>query len=317
MWSSWSFCGVGSKRLLVDSWASTMHASFVFWICWIHHFRLRFPAASSSASFVTILQSITASIGISNFFHAMLMVFSVLSIFRIDETNASPSSSVLDLRLFNCPFVLLLLLSCFWHATTFQASKIRSCSCMIFCKPHPRESCPWIWQTSIHVDIPKNRQYGFLVSHPDLWKQSWSRQCVECIPSIRGQEMKLVSSRIHKFHQFLPHWSHILLSSSHFLSSTHTDENDPCFRWTNKSLLIRYFFSNPSPTELLELPYSQEASKWMSVQMSFKRTTGSSMFDHDFGQCVSWETYPYIYIHGHYDAGILSNLGASANLAWV
>ena len=43
-----------------------------------------------------------------------------LSIIRIDEINASQFSIVIELWFFNSPFLLLLFLSCFWHARTVR-----------------------------------------------------------------------------------------------------------------------------------------------------------------------------------------------------
>ena len=71
------------KKIVLDSSLSlTVHRSF------FKHF------------FVPVLQSIAASIIISNFFLAFLMASISLSIFQIDETNASQSSSVVNLWLF-------------------------------------------------------------------------------------------------------------------------------------------------------------------------------------------------------------------------
>ena len=86
MWSSWSFGRDDSKRCLVDSWASTMHACFVFGI-------LLDASLFASVSwklerfFVPFLQGIAASIGSSNFLLAVLMVSLKFTIFWISERN--------------------------------------------------------------------------------------------------------------------------------------------------------------------------------------------------------------------------------------
>ena len=63
MWFSWSSCGILSKRFLVDSSASTMHACFT----------LQMPEELQVSLYLLllILQSVAASIGISNFFRAL------------------------------------------------------------------------------------------------------------------------------------------------------------------------------------------------------------------------------------------------------
>ena len=77
----------------------------------------------------------------------------------------------------HCFFFLSL--GCFWHTgPIFGPQTIRSGSCLNFCKPHPgphvsfrrsffqhcelRESCPWVWQTSIHINVPITIDSAFL-----------------------------------------------------------------------------------------------------------------------------------------------------------
>ena len=66
LWSSWSFGRVGSKRFLVGF--MSFHDACMLCLLdfdWIHHFRLRLPAASLSASLFPVCKSIAASIRIS------------------------------------------------------------------------------------------------------------------------------------------------------------------------------------------------------------------------------------------------------------
>ena len=110
-----SFGSVDSKRFLVDSWPSTMRACF--WILWL---RCLFSHDLLGRSFVLSLQGTAASMGISNFFLAFLMVSLI-----------SPWSSIAH----SC---FPLFLSCFWHAAPyFRLQIIRSDRCLNVCKPAP------------------------------------------------------------------------------------------------------------------------------------------------------------------------------------
>ena len=67
---------------------------------------------------------------------------------------------------------------------------------------------------------------------------------------------------IHFFHQFLQHGSHILLLPSHFfLSSTFSDRNNPCFRWTN----IHSQFGTFSHQSFFELSFPYQSSWWVTM----------------------------------------------------
>ena len=55
----------------------------------------------------------------------------------------------------------------------------------------------------------------------------------ECIPSTRAQGMMLVH-RDQRLSLSFPHRSHSMLFSCHFMSSTCTDRNKPCFLWTQR-----------------------------------------------------------------------------------
>ena len=54
------------------------------------------------------------------------------------------------------------------------------------------------------------------------------------------------------------------------ISSTCTDKNNPCFRWTNRHSQFGTFPSK-FHQNFLELPFPQWSSKWVFVQISFKR----------------------------------------------
>ena len=64
----------------------------------------------------------------------------------------------------------------------------------------------------------------------------------------------------------------ILLSSSPFLCHPRTNQNRPCFRCTNESAFpIWYFFPSKFQQNFLEVSFPQEASKWMTIQISFNK----------------------------------------------
>ena len=122
LWSSWSFGRVGSKRFLVDSWASTMHACFVFWIFLDSSLSLTLARSFFERFFVSPFCKALPPPWESPNFASRFDGFSAPSIFQIDGLNASRSSSVVDLWLFNSPLLLLLpscLLTC---RTNFQAT---------------------------------------------------------------------------------------------------------------------------------------------------------------------------------------------------
>ena len=157
MWSSWFLCRAPSKRFLVDSSASTMHAYFVMRSSGVRQVSLYFLPL--------ILQGIAAGIGTSNFLRAIFHSFNELRIFWINEVNTAQSSSVFKLR-FVFPFVALLL-TCLSIslATSSQAwiSFVFSWTASWTSIPIRRffvqygESCesgPRIWYVSVSFDIP-------------------------------------------------------------------------------------------------------------------------------------------------------------------
>ena len=64
--------------------------------------------------------------------------FLCIRIFRIDETNASQSSSIVEFWLLVCPCLLFSLLSGFYHfGSDFRPQILRSGSCLNFCQSPP------------------------------------------------------------------------------------------------------------------------------------------------------------------------------------
>ena len=65
--------------------------------------------------------------------------------------------------------------------------------------------------------------------------------------------------------------------------------------WTHKTFPI-WYFSHPSPKRTSSnCPFPQEASKWMSLQISFEKNDWILNVWPWFGNVVSWEAYPYIW----------------------
>ena len=107
--------------------------------------------------------------------------------------------------------------------------------------------------------------------------------------------------KINVFHQFLPHGSHIPASfQPFFVSSTYTDKNNPCFRWTNRHSQF-CTFSHPSfnRTSSNRLFHTNPADG-CPYRFRSRRTTKSSMFAHDFGHLCRGRR---ICISGHSDFG--------------
>ena len=102
MWSSWFLGSVDSKRLLVDSWASTMHARFCLLdVVGFFGFVCGFPRLVR-----TLLRShFTKHRRLHRYLQLFLAFFFlngiiVLSILRIDEVNVSQLSSIIKLWFF-------------------------------------------------------------------------------------------------------------------------------------------------------------------------------------------------------------------------
>ena len=101
---------------------------------------------------------------------------------------------------------------------------------------------------------------------------------------------------------------------ANLVSSTHTDKNNPCFRWTNMHSQFGTF-SHPNSIKASSngLSHNNPANGW-PYKFHSRGTTGSSMFAHDFGHLCRGRR---IHTSGHSGFVILSNLGASSNFTWV
>ena len=116
----------------------------------------------------------------------------------------------------------------------------------------------------------------------------------EYIPSLRDQEMKLVRQD-QRFHQFLPHGSHIMLLSSHFhVIPLFSNTNNPFSRGTKRHSQFGTFsqpcfnriFSNCLPMTIL----------LMGVHTNFVREVPRDLqCCPGFRPFVSWKTYPYVW----------------------
>ena len=84
---------------------------------------------------------------------------------------------------------------------------------------------------------------------------------------------------------------------------------------TQKTFPIRYLFPLQVPMTLPRTVFPTTILRaGVRIQFRSRGTTGSSMFDKDFDHLCCGRR---IHTFGHSDLRILSNLGASSNLAWV
>ena len=98
------------------------------------------------------------------------------------------------------------------------------------------------------------------------------------------------------------------------LSSTNTEKNDPYSWCTNEHSQLETF-SQPCCNGIFSncLSHNTPAQGW-PCRFRSRRTTGSSILDHDFGHlCRDGQ----IQMSGNSDWGILNNLGASTIYIWV
>ena len=153
--------------------------------CWIRNSSLQCPESWSASLFLSCkalpppLELPTLS---SRFF-----VFFIFSIFQIDEINASQPSSIIELWLLVCPFLLFSLLSGLSNfAPNFRPHILRSGSCLNLCQSPPRTTyislevflsikwTSWILSKNlINFDsCPSfnNHRYVVLATHPDLYE---------------------------------------------------------------------------------------------------------------------------------------------------
>ena len=98
------------------------------------------------------------------------------------------------------------------------------------------------------------------------------------------------------------------------MSSTQTDKNNFCFLWTKKHSQFGTF-SQPSSINAFWncLPHKSPASG-CPYKFRSRRTTGSSMYSHDFGHLCFGRR---IHTSGHSDLGLLSSFWASSIFTWV
>ena len=108
----------------------------LFWeSCWIHNFALQLP----EASIVSFLNSrIHWNFQLSS---RIFDGFFIFSIFRINETNASQSSSIIDFWLLDWLSSLLSGFSNF--GPHFRPHILRSSSCLNFCQSPPNHQYPF------------------------------------------------------------------------------------------------------------------------------------------------------------------------------
>ena len=124
--------------------------------------------------------------------------------------------------------------------------------------------------------------------------QSWFCNCqqnlclfhivVEYIPGIHDQGKMLVhpksTSLLSTFHIGSMFW----FFPANLMSSTYTDKNNPFSRCTNKHSQLETFSQPYFNKDFLKLPFPEQSCQRMTAQISLsRRTTGSSILDHDFG----------------------------------
>ena len=120
---------VPSKRVLVDSSASKMHASFVLSVPEVRQV--------SMYSRPVVLQSICC--WHRNFLLSPRMFW--LPSAWINEVNPSQPSSIIKLRFFDGPLLFFFSLRCFWHIfPSFWPHVIRPGCRLLLCQPHENPS---------------------------------------------------------------------------------------------------------------------------------------------------------------------------------
>ena len=190
------------------------------------------------------------------------------------------------------------------HARTSDFEKL-------FCRFVRQFAIPFnaFLRTSFHLVGPRNR---LCVKFFPPWyfvscssKNSWFELFSVLLTSDFISQMHVVKkwcwfSKIDQFHQFLPHRTYILLLSTILMSSTCTDKNNPCFRWTKRQSPFGTFF----PIQVLRTVFPTRDQQ-VGARTNVDREEPLDL------QCWS------IHISGHSDFGILSNLDASSISTWV
>ena len=183
MWSSWSFGGGDSRRCLVDSCASTIHACLVWGILLDAPTSRFLRRALFPSSFLAWHSRIHWNFQLSP---RIFDGFFIFSIFRINKINASQSSSIIEFGLLDCPFLLF----SFWAAFpilvhtsghTFSGLVVA----WMFVNLFPDHMYPFGGFSFNHVNFgnrfqnlinfdsrphSNNRRYVFLATHQDLCK---------------------------------------------------------------------------------------------------------------------------------------------------
>ena len=114
-------------------------------------------------------------------------------------------------------------------------------------------------------------------------KTSFGRIHFEYIPKIRDQEINLVRQDEHVFVNFFHMGAIFCFFPANFMSSTYTDKNNPCFRWTNRHSEFATFSHPRSNTTSSNCLSHKRPSTGFPYKFRSRSTTRSSMFDHDFG----------------------------------
>ena len=115
--------------------------------------------------------------------------------------------------------------------------------------------------------------------HP---KSSWSRNDV-------GSSMSTF------FIEFFHMGAILFFFPAILMSSTYTDRNNPCFRWTNMHSQFG-IFSHPSSDKASSNCLSHNnPGQWMTVQVSFNKYHGIFNYCPWFWPFMPWKTYPNVW----------------------
>ena len=123
-------------------------------------------------------------------------------------------------------------------------------------------------------------------------------------------------SKFDKFHQFLQHGAMLCFLPAILISSTYTDKNNLCFRERTDIPNAELFPSQERPNRTSSNCHSQKRpANGCPYKFRSRGTTGSSMFDHEFGHF--WVVEDGSNKSGHSDYGFLRSFGASSILVLV
>ena len=124
----------------------------------------------------------------------------------------------------------------------------------------------------------------------------------ECVQSLHNQEHDVGSSRSSSFINFFHMGAIFCLFPDILMSSTFSDKRINLVFGEQTSILLSNCLTHSSP------------ARGCPHKFRSRGTSGSSMFDHDFGHLCRGSR---IHISGHSDFGILRNFGASSIFNWV